>query len=98
MCSALVGLSTLKDTQPRRADRILARKAKIETSDRVVFHFYSPEMYKQLLTLENIKFQAAKRRIIEVKKTIFGIRSSAGKWEFYVIDQQYRAPTPYVKS
>ena len=80
----------------READRTLASKAKIDVNDRVVFQFYTPEMYKQLLTLENIKM--GKRRIIEVKKTIFGIRGTPGNWEFYVIDQQYRAPTPYSKS
>ena len=79
----------------READRALARKAGIEVSDRVVFQFYTPEMYKQLLTLENVRM--GKRRIIEVKKTTFGLRGSAGKWEFFVLDQQYRAPLPYKK-
>jgi hypothetical protein len=82
----------------READRTLAGKAGIQTSDRIVFQFYSEEMYNQLLTLENIKFQAAKKRIIEVKKTIFGIRGTPGKWEFYIIDQQYRPPVPYAKT
>jgi hypothetical protein len=77
----------------RDADRTLASNAGIQVTDRVVFQFYTPEMYTALLTLENQKM--GKRRIIEVKKTIFGIRGTPGKWEFYVIDQQYRAPTPY---
>ena len=77
----------------RDADRALAAKAGIQVTDRVVFQFYTPEMYTALLTLENQKM--GKRRIIEVKKTTFGIRGSGGKWEFYVIDQQYRAPTSY---
>ncbi|MGI8982236.1 MAG: hypothetical protein ACR2FY_23635 [Pirellulaceae bacterium] len=77
----------------READRTLARKAGIQVSDRVVFQFYTQEMYTRLLTLENEKM--GKRRIIEVKKTTFGIRGAPGKWEFYVIDQQYRAPTAY---
>lgn len=77
----------------READRTLARKAGIEVTDRVVFQFYTPEMYNLLLKLENQKM--GKRRIIEVKKTTFGLRGSPGNWEFYVIDQQYRAPLPY---
>lgn len=77
----------------READRSLAAKAGIQVTDRVVFQFYTPEMYTKLLTLENIKM--GKRRIIEVKKTTFGIQGTPGKWEFYVIDQQYRAPTSY---
>lgn len=82
----------------READRTLARKAGIEVSDRVVFQFYSKEMYDQLLLLENIKFQGAGKKMIEVKKTVFGIRGNASKWEFYILDQQYRAPVPYSKS
>jgi hypothetical protein len=75
----------------READRTLARKASIHVTDRVVFQFYTPEMYTRLLTLENERM--GKRRISEVKKTTFGIRGTPGKWEFYVLDQQYRAPT-----
>ena len=85
-----------KEGNLREADRTLARKAGIEVTDRVVFQFYTPEMYKRLLTLENERM--GKRRIIEVKKTTFGLRGTPGKWEFYVIDQQYRAPLPYSKS
>ena len=77
----------------READRTLARKAGIEVLGRVVFQFYTPEMYKQLLTMENVRM--GKRRISEVKKTTFGLRGTPGKWEFYVLDQQYRAPLPF---
>ena len=77
----------------RNADRALASKAGIQVTDRVVFQFYTPEMYTRLLTLENQKMGT--RRIIEVKKTTFGIQGTPGKWDFYVIDQQYRAPTSY---
>jgi len=71
----------------RRADQELVRKAGLSTDGRVVFQFYSQEMYTQLLTLENIR--KGSRRIKEVRKTIFGVRGSAGKYEFYVIDQLY---------
>ncbi len=76
----------------READRTLARKAGIEVSDRVVFQFYTPEMYQRLLTLENERM--GKRRISEVKRTTFGLRGTPGKWEFYVVDQQYRTLLP----
>jgi hypothetical protein len=82
-----------KEGNLREADRTLARAAGIEVTDRVVFQFYTPEMYTKLLTLEAER--KGKRRIIEVKKTTFGLRGLPGKWEFYVIDQQYRAPLPY---
>jgi hypothetical protein len=29
------------------------------------------------------------RRIKEVRRTVFGVRSNRGRYEFYVIDQQY---------
>ena len=79
----------------READRELARKAGIQVTDRVIFQFYTEEMYQTLLRLENEKMRTVNKHIIEVRKTTFGIRGSAGKWEFYVLDQQYRAPTPY---
>jgi hypothetical protein len=44
-------------------------------------------MYQSLLTLENAR--KGKRRIAEVRRTIFGLRSAGGRYEFYVIDQQY---------
>lgn len=79
----------------RDADRTLASKAGIEVSDRVVFQFYTPEMYKRLLVLENERMREGKHRIIEIEKTTFGVRGTPGKWEFYVLDQKYRAPLPY---
>ena len=79
----------------READRQLARNAGIEVTDRVVFQFYTPEMYKQLLTLENERMRANNKRIIEVKKTTFGLRGTPGKWEFFVLSQDYRPPVPY---
>lgn len=71
----------------RAADRQLAAKAGVQTDGRVVFQFYSPETYTNLLTLENV--HKGMRRIKEVRKTIFGVRGAAGRYEFYVIDQQY---------
>ena len=77
----------------READRTLARRAGIEVEDRVVCQFYTPAMYQRLLVLENARM--GKRRISEVLKTTFGVRGTPGKWEFYVLDQKYRAPLPY---
>lgn len=71
----------------RQADRQLAAKAGVKTEGRIVFQFYDQAMYQALLTLENAR--KGKRRIAEVRRTIFGLRSTAGRYEFYVIDQQY---------
>jgi hypothetical protein len=84
-----------KEGSVKEADRALARKAGIEVSDRVVFQFYTPEMYMRLLVLENERMREGKHRIIETKKTTFGVRGTPGKWEFFVLDQKYRAPLPY---
>ena len=71
----------------RQADRELARRAGVTTDGRVVFQFYSQQMYTNLLTLENIR--KGQRRIKEIRKTIFGVRGSNGRYEFFVIDQLY---------
>jgi len=79
---------THRSGQLREADRSLVTKAGIDPSNRVVFQFYPPAMYTQLLTLENERM--GKRRIIEVARTTFGVRGVAGRWEFYVLSQEYR--------
>lgn len=71
----------------RAADRQLAAKAGVKTDGRVVFQFYSEAMYKNLLTLEAAR--KGNRRIKDVRRTVFGVRSNRGQYEFYVIDQQY---------
>jgi hypothetical protein len=71
----------------RAGDRQLAEKAGVRTEGRIVFQFYDQATYRLLLGLE----AAAKgnRRIKDVRRTVFGVRSAGGKYEFYVIEQQY---------
>ncbi len=76
----------------KAADRDIAGAAGVTIDGRIVFHFYSEEMYKQLLTLENEKMRP--RRIREVLRTVFGIRPRGNGFEFYVIRQDYRTPGP----
>ncbi len=75
----------------RAADRQLATKAGVKTDGRVVFQFYSEEMYKNLLALEAAR--KGNRRVKDIRLTIFGVQSNAGKYEFYVIDQKYLGPS-----
>jgi hypothetical protein len=82
---------THRSGQLREADRALAAKAGVDTKGRVVFQFYSPEMYQRLLTLENEKM--GKHRIIQVLRTTFAVRGTPGKWDFFVISQEYRGGT-----
>jgi hypothetical protein len=72
----------------READRTLVKKAGVDPSGKIVFQFYSQETYDKLLLLENI--QKGQRRIIEIRRTIFGVKQNAGKYEFFVISQEYR--------
>jgi hypothetical protein len=76
-----------KSGELRQADRQLAARAGVATDGRVVFQFYSDQMYKQLLQLEYDR--KGKRTISQVRKTVFGVRGSAGRYEFYVIEQHY---------
>ena len=73
--------------QLRDADRALAAKAGVNTAGRVVFQFYDQQTYNTLLRLENAKM--GKRRIKEVKRTVFGVRQTGQRYEFYVISQEY---------
>jgi len=71
----------------RAGDRQLASKAGVKTDGRVVFQFYDDATYKSLLALEATR--KGNRRIKEVRRTVFGVKSNQGRYEFYVIDQQY---------
>jgi hypothetical protein len=71
----------------KAGDRQLAAKAGVKTDGRVVFQFYSEAMYKSLLALEATR--KGDRRIKDVRRTVFGVKANQGRYEFYVIDQQY---------
>ncbi len=79
-------------------DRQLVGRAGIKTDRRSILQFY-PKKTEQLL--QNVEFQAAADergttpqqldpRIL--LKTIFGVRSVRGGYEFFVIDQYFRPP------
>jgi hypothetical protein len=46
-------------------------------------------MYQTLLKLENVRM--GKRRIREVRRTVFGVKTVGAKYEFFVISQEYRS-------
>jgi hypothetical protein len=71
----------------RGADRQLAAKAGVKTDGRIVFQFYNEGTYRSLLALEAAR--KGNRRIKDVRRTVFGVKADRGKYEFYVIDQQY---------
>jgi hypothetical protein len=81
-----------RDGPLKAADRTIAAAAGVNIDGRIIFHFYSQQMYDQLLALENEKMRP--RRIREVLRTVFGIRPVGNGFEFYVIRQDYRTPAP----
>jgi hypothetical protein len=74
----------------RRADRQLAEKAGVGTDGRVVFQFYSDALYQRLLALEAAR--RGPRRIVEVQRTVFGVKANGALYEIFVQDQQYLGP------
>ena len=76
-----------KSGELRQADRQLAAKAGVPIDGRIVFQFYDQSTYQTLLQLEAVR--KGNRRIAEVRKTVFGVKDNGGKYEFFVIDQQY---------
>ena len=52
-----------------------------------MFQFYSEELYKKLLALEAAR--KGNRRVKDIRRTIFGVQSHLGQYEFYVVDQQF---------
>jgi hypothetical protein len=75
----------------RAGDRQLAERAGVKTEGRIVFQFYDQSTYQLLLRLE----AAAKgeRRIKDVRRTVFGVKTVAGRYEFYVLEQHYLGTT-----
>lgn len=72
-------------------DQQLLRQAGIETNRRLVMQFYTPEAENQLAAIETKEMEAKKKKLTEIKKTVFGVRAAAGgKYEFYLVSQDYR--------
>jgi hypothetical protein len=72
----------------RAADQKLAAKAGVDIEGKVVVQFYSRDMYQTLLALETTARGA--RSISAVRRTVFGVKETAGGYEFYVTSQEYR--------
>jgi hypothetical protein len=82
-----------RNTDSRLAsfDKQLMSKAGISTDRKLVLQFYSKELERQLMTVEASTPAARGRRPQEYLKTIFGIRETGAGFEFFVVDQYFRA-------
>jgi len=72
-----------------QADKSLLAKAGVDTDGRIVLQFLPPPVEGQMALLE--AQQAKGKKLNEIRRTVFGVRGSAGKYEFYVLEQDYRA-------
>lgn len=71
----------------RGADRQLAERAGVKTEGRIVFQFYDEATYQMLLRLE--AEAKGSRRLKDVRLTVFGVKTVAGRYQFYVVEQHY---------
>lgn len=76
----------------KEADLSLFKKANIDASDALIFHFYPPQTEQMLLQQE---FQFAGRKPIEIQRTYFSVVPKGSGFEFSVIRQtELRRTTP----
>lgn len=70
----------------------LLNKAGVNTSNRLLAHFYSHEVFADLLAIE--KQSLGKREEAEVRKTVFEVRKAGDKYEFHVLSHEFLSATP----
>jgi hypothetical protein len=68
-----------------QADRMLLARANIDAGGGVIYKFLPDALYQKLRVMEA---EYANNR--KVRSTLFGIKSSGGDYEFYVMRQSYR--------
>ncbi len=79
----------------RQFDSAIMARAQIPTTNRLILHFYPPEVEERLAELE-MEFAAQRGHADAnaIRKTYFGVRPLGTGFEFYVEDQQFRAARP----
>ncbi len=80
---------TWRSGEMKQADSQLLSQAGINTGSAVQIQFIPPEAENLLAAAEHKAM--GNRKLKEVQKTIFGVRSQGSGFEFYVIEQRYRA-------
>lgn len=68
----------------KQADQTLLNRAGIDAKGKIALQFYPPAVENQLAQLEAV---FAGRHPSQIRRTRFGVRGEAGRYEFYVIDQ-----------
>jgi hypothetical protein len=54
----------------------------------VVIQFYPPDVEATLAGLEQAK--AGGRDLRQIRRTVFGVKSAGGRYEFFVVSQEFR--------
>jgi hypothetical protein len=72
-------------------DRQLLTRAGIPVQRRVTMQFYPKDTENALALLELAHAEPQGKTVKNIRKTIFGVRGTGGKFEFYVMDQYYRS-------
>lgn len=70
------------------ADKSLMQKAKIDTTGRVILQFLPETIELQMRTLE--AEYAKGKKLSEIRRTAFGVKSVGATHEFFVAEQDYR--------
>lgn len=70
------------------ADKTLLEKAKIDTAGRIILQFLPDPVERQMAQLE--AEHAKEKKLNEIRRTVFGVKGSAGQFQFYVVEQDYR--------
>lgn len=74
--------------QLAEADKSLLQKAKIDTSGRIILQFLPEKVELQMRTLE--AEHAKGKKLNEIRRTAFGVKSVGAGYEFFVAEQDYR--------
>lgn len=70
------------------ADKTLLQKAKIDTTGRIILQFLPEPVELQMRTLE--AEYAKGKKLSQIRRTAFGVKSTGAKFEFFVAEQDYR--------
>ena len=62
-------------------------RASIPTTDRIIAQFYPPALERTLADLER-QF-AEKRKLDEIRRTVFALEAVDKSFEFHVVEQEY---------
>lgn len=73
----------------KQADAELLAKAGVNVTGAIQMQFIPPETENMLAHAEHQALGG--RKLKEVQRTVFGVRPKGDGFEFYVIDQRYRA-------